>query len=317
MAIIGAILGERVRDVPWFLEELTDAAEVAVDTERLGRELFMSWDDARALGDSGGCFAIGSHAHSHLDLAKLDALAQRRELVVSKEILERRLGREVMALLIRLAGGESIPGRPWTWLVMPGIAWRLPRGQGSIGQVNRARTRSTGWVSDQVIHGPCSERGLRFARRSGSRFCEKQLDQSDQDNFGPAEEPGGWRDGAHASSDEDLATRCLNEPVQVFLTVTRWDNGGTQSGYDDLPAVGVAAQDQSNSAVQNCLGEIGVVGKHNRGIALGGIGERRVEILMVGPEVTDAADSQSRATTLDPHAGVIQVRQTGISQRGR
>jgi peptidoglycan/xylan/chitin deacetylase (PgdA/CDA1 family) len=96
--IIRAILDNSITDLTWFLEELTAQTEIAIDSESLGRALFMSWEQVRHLADTGDCFAIGSHAHSHQDLAKLDTESQQRELVLSKEILEKRLEREVLAL---------------------------------------------------------------------------------------------------------------------------------------------------------------------------------------------------------------------------
>jgi peptidoglycan/xylan/chitin deacetylase (PgdA/CDA1 family) len=96
--IIRAFLNDSISDVSWFLEQLAAEAEVAVDHERLSRGLFMNWDQVRNLADSGACFTIGSHAHSHEKLAKLDNESQRRELTLSKQILESRLGREAPAL---------------------------------------------------------------------------------------------------------------------------------------------------------------------------------------------------------------------------
>ena len=88
----------RSHDERWFLEQLALEAEVEVDEASLNRSLFMSWDQARQLADSGTGLTIGSHAHSHNKLANLTNLSQSRELSLSKQILERRLGREVQAL---------------------------------------------------------------------------------------------------------------------------------------------------------------------------------------------------------------------------
>jgi peptidoglycan/xylan/chitin deacetylase (PgdA/CDA1 family) len=98
MAIIRAILDGNITDLPWFLQQLAASARVTVETERLGRDLFMGWEQVRQLADSGGRLTIGSHAHSHHDLSKLDSQSQHRELVLSKQILEQRLGREVPAI---------------------------------------------------------------------------------------------------------------------------------------------------------------------------------------------------------------------------
>ena len=96
--IIRSILDESISDLHWFLEQLTAQGEVAVPAESLNRALFMSWEQVRELADSGGQLTIGSHAHGHHNLAKLDLESQQRELVVSKQILEERLGLAVTAL---------------------------------------------------------------------------------------------------------------------------------------------------------------------------------------------------------------------------
>lgn len=98
MTIIRAILAGRVTDLPWFLEHLAARAEITVESEYLGKSLFMNWEQLRQLADTDGRLTVGSHSHSHLDLGKLDERSLERELVLSKGILQERLGREVSAL---------------------------------------------------------------------------------------------------------------------------------------------------------------------------------------------------------------------------
>jgi hypothetical protein len=98
MAIIRAILDGNIADLPWFLQHLAAQAEVTVETESLGRDLFMGWEQVLQLAGTGGRLTVGSHAHSHQDLSKLDSQSQHRELALSKQILEQRLGREVPAI---------------------------------------------------------------------------------------------------------------------------------------------------------------------------------------------------------------------------
>ena len=98
MIIVRAFLDETIADERWFLEQLALEAGVEVDEASLNRLLFMSWDQARQLANLGAGLTIGSHAHSHNKLANLTNLLQRCELLLSKQILERRLGREVQAL---------------------------------------------------------------------------------------------------------------------------------------------------------------------------------------------------------------------------
>ena len=97
-AIIRAFLDKTIADEPWFLEQLAESAEVAVEEQILGRELFMSWDQVRQLAGSELGLSIGSHTHSHRQLARLDEQSQRHELALSKQILESHLGHEIQSL---------------------------------------------------------------------------------------------------------------------------------------------------------------------------------------------------------------------------
>ncbi len=98
MTIIRAFLDGRITNERWFFDQLAARCEVEVDSAGLGSELFMTWNQARQLVDSGAGLTIGSHAHSHRKLAGLDDDAQRDELTGSKQILEARLGRQIKAL---------------------------------------------------------------------------------------------------------------------------------------------------------------------------------------------------------------------------
>jgi peptidoglycan/xylan/chitin deacetylase (PgdA/CDA1 family) len=76
--------------------ELAERTGVVVDESTLAQALFMTWDQARALVTAG--MSVGSHAHTHRDLARLSEEELRVELSESKQILERELSREVTAL---------------------------------------------------------------------------------------------------------------------------------------------------------------------------------------------------------------------------
>jgi peptidoglycan/xylan/chitin deacetylase (PgdA/CDA1 family) len=54
---------------------------------------WMDWDQVRALRDQG--FEIGAHTHTHIDLGRATLEAARREIVTSREKLERELGTSV------------------------------------------------------------------------------------------------------------------------------------------------------------------------------------------------------------------------------
>lgn len=79
-----------------FLEHLGERAQVQVDTVGLGRELFMSWHQIRLLMAEG--MSLGSHTHTHQILSGLSESDQRAELVVSKYILEEKLGTSVKTI---------------------------------------------------------------------------------------------------------------------------------------------------------------------------------------------------------------------------
>jgi peptidoglycan/xylan/chitin deacetylase (PgdA/CDA1 family) len=98
MIIVRAFLDETIADERWFLEQLSLKAAVEIDEANLNLALFMNWDQLRQLADSGMDLTIGSHAHSHNKLARLPNSLLSRELSLSKQILERHLGREVHAL---------------------------------------------------------------------------------------------------------------------------------------------------------------------------------------------------------------------------
>jgi peptidoglycan/xylan/chitin deacetylase (PgdA/CDA1 family) len=121
-AIIDTFLDETIRDERWFLERLAERAEVDVDDEAMARALFTDWDQARRLTGPDTGLSVGSHGHSHHKLAGLDGDSQRRELVESKEILEDRLGREVVAL----AYPYGWPGTytPQTKALAAGVGYR-------------------------------------------------------------------------------------------------------------------------------------------------------------------------------------------------
>jgi peptidoglycan/xylan/chitin deacetylase (PgdA/CDA1 family) len=94
--IVRAFLDETITDETWFLDQLSARAEVTVDPEHLGRELFMSWEQIEELASAG--LTIGSHSHTHHNLARLDEASQCYELTESKRRLERRLRCEVCAV---------------------------------------------------------------------------------------------------------------------------------------------------------------------------------------------------------------------------
>jgi peptidoglycan/xylan/chitin deacetylase (PgdA/CDA1 family) len=95
-AIIGHFVDGTIDNHPWFLDQLSAQARVAIDTRAAGCELFMGWDEVKQLASAG--MSIGSHGHSHQAMAKLSDVTQRAELVMSRTLLESATGKEVHAL---------------------------------------------------------------------------------------------------------------------------------------------------------------------------------------------------------------------------
>jgi len=89
------------------LQECTDriAEECGVSSRREDGSLFMSWEDANKLVEWD--FAVGSHTHSHPILSQLSREEKRKELCISKEILEARLNTKVIAVAYPVGGRSA------------------------------------------------------------------------------------------------------------------------------------------------------------------------------------------------------------------
>ncbi|HKX46562.1 MAG TPA: polysaccharide deacetylase family protein, partial [Planctomycetota bacterium] len=65
--------------------------EVGGDEARLAAELYLSWDDARALQRAG--FELGGHTRNHVILSRLGAADARAEVEGCRADIERELGK--------------------------------------------------------------------------------------------------------------------------------------------------------------------------------------------------------------------------------
>jgi peptidoglycan/xylan/chitin deacetylase (PgdA/CDA1 family) len=84
-----------MKDRDCFIDELEKACESSrpsIDAERC----FLSWDEAREMQQAG--MAFGSHTHTHEILSKLPLERQQEEVVVSREILQHELRRNIDTL---------------------------------------------------------------------------------------------------------------------------------------------------------------------------------------------------------------------------
>lgn len=83
-------------DTEKFFAHLEDRAAVSVNTAALAKELFMTWDHVASMSKAG--MDIGSHTHNHEILAHHNSEEQHRQMIVSRDMLQDKLGREIVAL---------------------------------------------------------------------------------------------------------------------------------------------------------------------------------------------------------------------------
>lgn len=83
-------------EIKILMAQLTEICEVALPTvEAQDREL-MNWEEILEVSQHN--VTIGSHTHTHPCLSRLDAAAQRREMSLSKTILEEKIGQAVRSI---------------------------------------------------------------------------------------------------------------------------------------------------------------------------------------------------------------------------
>ena len=92
-------------DQEQFFDRLEEQAGVKVDSEALGRDLFMSWDQVRGLRDSS--MAIGSHTYDHPVLAQMPEAIQLSELTRSKQVLESQTDSPIHVIAYPVGGPDT------------------------------------------------------------------------------------------------------------------------------------------------------------------------------------------------------------------
>ncbi len=88
-----------------FFDHLEAQAGVEVDSEALGRDLFMPWDQVRGL--RGGGMAIGSHTYDHPVLSRIPEAIQLSELTRSKHVLESQTDGPIHAVAYPVGGPDA------------------------------------------------------------------------------------------------------------------------------------------------------------------------------------------------------------------
>jgi peptidoglycan/xylan/chitin deacetylase (PgdA/CDA1 family) len=139
-----ARMKQRLADpAAYSMERLSEACQVPIPSTAIqGREL-MTWEQIREVSRNG--VAIGSHTHTHPVLAKLGREAQREELRMSKEILEREVGKRVRSIAYPFGGSLHF------------------------GKESMSLASECGYEIGFSFHGPAN-RGGRIERFGISRF---------------------------------------------------------------------------------------------------------------------------------------------------
>ena len=223
MKIIRAFLDDAITDERWFLDQLTKRCMVEVDSEGLGRELFVSRARLQELAHSGRDLTIGSHSHSHRKLASLDEETQRSELAGSKQILRDRAKVPYQAHSpTPMAGPGHTQCKPRRWQKRPAISSPFPRGKGLTGLPISTSMKSNGWGLGRPTLRPCSGLDVRSTRHSATRFfrrlkCKRcgarvALNQRDQNNLRTAEKSNRWGNSANAPRHENRTARASTNP---------------------------------------------------------------------------------------------------------
>ena len=95
---------EKYEHTRHMLEDLTRLFEVDFPDPDLQDRQLLTWDQIQEM--AGDLITIGAHTHSHRVLATLDPAAQREEMVLSKLILEKKLGREILSIAYPVGGPD-------------------------------------------------------------------------------------------------------------------------------------------------------------------------------------------------------------------
>lgn len=128
------------------LERACDCPRPAAGAERC----FLSWDEAREMKAAG--MAFGSHTHTHEILAKLSEDRQREELEVSREIMERELGKPIRTLAYPVGAPSTFSQSTMEAAERAGYvaAFSFYGGTNTPGQIDRFNIRRVGVANPSI-----------------------------------------------------------------------------------------------------------------------------------------------------------------------
>lgn len=95
---------EKYEKTRHLIEDLTEIFEVEPPTADIQNQELLTWDQIKIMSED--VVTIGSHTHSHLVLSTLAPMAQKEEMVLSKLILEQKIGQEISSIAYPVGGFE-------------------------------------------------------------------------------------------------------------------------------------------------------------------------------------------------------------------
>jgi len=87
---------ERYEHTKYLLKDLSEACEVGFPDPELQNEELLTWEEIREMACHN--ITIGSHTHTHRVLSTLNPSAQKEEMILSKMIIEEKIGRPVHSI---------------------------------------------------------------------------------------------------------------------------------------------------------------------------------------------------------------------------
>jgi tetratricopeptide (TPR) repeat protein len=112
---------EKYEHTKYLLSELSEACDVPLPPQELQDRELLGWKEIREMSDNH--IAIGSHTHTHRVLSTLSPSAQKEEMILSKMIIEEKIGQPVHSISYPI--GELHYITPETSIIASASGYRL------------------------------------------------------------------------------------------------------------------------------------------------------------------------------------------------
>lgn len=87
---------EQYEHTKYLIQDLSDACEVPHPDPQLQDKEILTWDQIQDMAQ--GQISFGSHTHTHRVLSTINASSQKEEMILSKLIIEKNIGRPVLSI---------------------------------------------------------------------------------------------------------------------------------------------------------------------------------------------------------------------------